>query len=104
MVLLKFINKVSSYCAAIMMLFSDQSSAELFYTSYNGKRYNSLDKAVCQLVYASRVETKRSTEGGTLASMGLTELPNCPVCLEKLVSEQQYNRLVAILCHRTSLY
>ena len=63
-----------------------QSSAEQFYATYNGQRFNSLEKTVCQLVYVSRVEIMKSSQGAALPSPGLTELPSCPVCLEKLVS------------------
>ena len=62
-----------------------QSLAEQFYSTYNGCRYNSLEKTVCQLVYVSRLEILKSSQGAALASPGLTELPSCPVCLERLV-------------------
>ena len=62
-----------------------QSLAEQFYNTYNGCRYNSLEKTVCQLVYVSRLEILKSSQGAALATPGLTELPSCPVCLERLV-------------------
>ena len=62
-----------------------QAAAEQFYSTYNGRKYNTLEKTVCQLVYVSRVEIMKSSQGGSLPSPGLMELPSCPVCLERLV-------------------
>ena len=64
-----------------------QTSTDQFFASYNGRRYNTLEMTVCQVVYVSRVEIKRSSQGASLVAAGLTELPSCPVCLERLVSE-----------------
>ena len=36
-------------------------------------------------MYVSRLEILKSSQGAALASPGLTELPSCPVCLERLV-------------------
>ena len=64
---------------------STQTLAEQFYNTYNGCWYNSLEKTICQIVYVSRLEILRSSKGAALAPPGLTELPSCPVCLERLV-------------------
>ena len=52
-----------------------------------------MEKRVCQLVYASRIEVIRSSRdvvtSPAVPSEGLTELPSCPVCLEKLVREKR---------------
>ena len=45
-----------------------------------------MEKTVCQVVSVVRVELKKSCEGGALSVPGMTELPSCPVCLERLVS------------------
>ena len=71
-----------------IMSFFPQSSADQFYTSYNCRLYNSMEKTVCQLVFVKKVELRKSSQGGSLPSAGMTELPSCPVCLEKLVSWQ----------------
>lgn len=47
-----------------------------------------MEKTVCQLVFVKKVELRKSSQGGSLPSAGMTELPSCPVCLEKLVSQQ----------------
>ena len=48
-----------------------------------------MERRVCQLVYATRVEVIRSPRGPSAPSEGLTELPSCPVCLEKLVRRER---------------
>ena len=77
---------------------SIQASAEQFYSTYNGQLYNSIEKAVCQLVYVSKVEIKRSSQGASLPSAGMVELPSCPVCLERLVGcFHSYSPLLLLL-------
>lgn len=73
-----------------------QISADQFYTSYNGRLYNSMEKETCQLVFVKKVELRKSSQGGSLPSVGMTELPSCPVCLEKLVRSRRSIRLVPI--------
>ena len=48
-----------------------------------------MERRVCQLVYATQVEVIRSPRGPSAPSEGLTELPSCPVCLEKLVRRER---------------
>ena len=36
-------------------------------------------------MFVSRVDMLKSSEGTSLTLSGLTELPSCPVCLERLV-------------------
>ena len=79
---------ISPKCVTITKPVYMQSLAEQFYSTYNGCRYNSLEKTVCQLVYVSWLEILKSSQGAALASPGLTELPSCPVCLERLVCEE----------------
>ena len=50
------------------------------------RRYSSLERRVCQLVYASRIEVIKTGGKSSQHNIGLTELPSCPVCLERLVS------------------
>ena len=59
-------------------------------------RYSSLERRVCQLVYASRIEVIKTGGKSSQHNIGLTELPSCPVCLERLVSliDLLNNRLV----------
>ena len=52
-----------------------------------------MEKRICQLVYASQIEVIRSSRDSLTSPAappeGLTELPSCPVCLEKLVRDRE---------------
>ena len=60
---------------------------------------------MCQLVYASRIEIVNTSQDSSLNS-GLTELPSCPVCLERLVSNDYYGliKLYPFMCCYASIY
>ena len=65
--------------------------ADEFHAAYNGILYSNLEEDVCQVVFvehaefSATVEAKYSTTSeSVLAPSGMTELPTCPVCLERL--------------------
>lgn len=73
-----------------------QIAASEFYETYNGASYNSLEpEVVCHLVFVSRVETADNA----LPLSGHTELPSCPVCLEKM--DESVDGILTILCNHT---
>jgi BRCA1-associated protein len=80
----------------LLLKFKDKAKAVEFYKLYNGRRYNSLEPTVCQLVYISRVSIEKSSDGAGLARPGMVELPSCPVCLEKLDDS-----ILTILCNHS---
>lgn len=45
-----------------MLLLSVQADADSFYTACNGRQFNSIEDAVCQLVYVERAEVIKSEE------------------------------------------
>ena len=69
-----------------LLKFKDKPSALEFYTAFNGKQYSSFEEYVCHVVFVTRVDIRHKTAGAALPVAGLTELPNCPVCLERMVS------------------
>ena len=65
-----------------------QDSARQFYLKFNGQPFNSIESAICRLVFVQRVEITKGSQGATLPAPGgrdVVELPSCPVCLERLV-------------------
>jgi BRCA1-associated protein len=80
----------------ILLRFKDKAAARLFYSLYNMKRYNSLEKRVCQLVYASRIEVLKTSQCIAIPNEGLVELPSCPVCLDRLDES-----ILTILCNHS---
>lgn len=73
MVLIKFCTQVRSpqllsigaYVsskAAVLVLVVVQADADSFYTACNGRQFNSIEEAVCQLIYVERAEVLKSEE------------------------------------------
>ncbi|KAL5478196.1 hypothetical protein EMCRGX_G025092 [Ephydatia muelleri] len=78
----------------MLLKFKIKDAAHSFFVAYNGKRYNSLEKGICQLAYISRVEIVKPPLRGM--RKGLVELPSCPVCLERLDDS-----VLTILCNHS---
>ncbi|XP_028519639.1 BRCA1-associated protein isoform X2 [Exaiptasia diaphana] len=82
-----------------LIKFKDQELADEFYNTYNGQPYNSFEEEVCHLVYVAKVEIMKSSEGASLPIAGLTELPKCPVCLERM--DESVEGVLTILCNHS---
>ncbi|KAG7202365.1 hypothetical protein KM043_018691 [Ampulex compressa] len=79
-----------------LITFRSATAASEFYETFNGAPYNSLEPdVVCHMVFVSRVET---AENG-LPLAGHTELPSCPVCLERM--DESVDGILTILCNHT---
>ncbi|XP_061553806.1 BRCA1-associated protein isoform X2 [Phycodurus eques] len=83
----------------VLIKFSTQADADSFYTACNGRQFNSIEEAVCQLVYVERAEVFKSEEGAGLPVMELTELPKCTVCLERM--DESVNGILTTLCNHS---
>ncbi|XP_043719100.1 BRAP2 RING ZnF UBP domain-containing protein 1 isoform X2 [Telopea speciosissima] len=70
------------YSALIKLV--DQQKAEKFYRSFNGRRFSSTEAEVCHVLYVTSVEYTESADIASTPPLGFTELPTCPVCLERL--------------------
>uniref|UniRef100_A0A671PFJ5 BRCA1-associated protein n=1 Tax=Sinocyclocheilus anshuiensis TaxID=1608454 RepID=A0A671PFJ5_9TELE len=83
----------------VLVKFRSQADADSFYTTCNGRQFNSIEDAVCQLVYVERAEVIKSEEGASLPVMDLTELPKCTVCLERM--DESVNGVLTTLCNHS---
>ncbi|XP_042241567.1 BRCA1-associated protein-like isoform X1 [Homarus americanus] len=83
----------------VLLKFRTQGDADMFYNTFNGQRYNSIEPDICRLVYVARVETTKESENGGLPIPGHTELPNCPVCLERM--DESVDGILTILCNHS---
>ncbi|XP_047321710.1 BRAP2 RING ZnF UBP domain-containing protein 1 [Impatiens glandulifera] len=69
---------------SVLLQFLDQTSADIFYTELNGKRFSPSEAELCHLYFSQCEEfTENDKEAGTPPE-GFVELPTCPVCLERL--------------------
>ncbi|XP_044031255.1 BRCA1-associated protein isoform X2 [Siniperca chuatsi] len=83
----------------VLIKFCTQADADSFYTACNGRQFNSIEDAVCQLIYVERAEVIKSEEGASLPVMELTELPKCTVCLERM--DESVNGILTTLCNHS---
>lgn len=83
----------------VLVKFRNQELADEFYNTFNGQRYNLIEDEVCHLVYVAKVETMKLSEGASLPCVGLTELPKCPVCLERM--DESVEGVLTILCNHS---
>ncbi|KAK4878245.1 hypothetical protein RN001_010751 [Aquatica leii] len=77
-----------------LLTFRNYSSATEFYETFNGVPFNSLEPdALCRIVWVSQVEWAHNG----LPPPGHTELPTCPVCLERM--DESIDGVLTILCN-----
>lgn len=50
-----------------------QGDADMFYNTFNGQRYNTIEPDICRLVYVARVETTKESEDGGLPIPGKSD-------------------------------
>jgi hypothetical protein len=73
-----------SVCMAVLD-FKASSSAQSFIKDFNGKPYSSLEPdIICRVVAVAAVHMQPESQAILEAPVGHTELPTCPVCLERL--------------------
>ncbi|RWS16405.1 brca1-associated protein-like protein [Dinothrombium tinctorium] len=90
-------NKPNQYM--VLIKFRNQKSADEFYNNFNGVAFNSIEPEVCHLVYVAKVETVKESENACLPITGHTELPTCPVCLERM--DESVEGILTILCNHS---
>ena len=79
---------VSKIVCMAVLDFKDTSTAQSFIKDFNGKAYSSLEPdIICRVVAVAEVHMRPADTQAILeAPAGHTELPTCPVCLERLDS------------------
>ncbi|KAL6561587.1 hypothetical protein OROMI_017188 [Orobanche minor] len=70
---------------SVLITLENQLAADEFHRSHNGKRFKPCEGEVCHIYFAQSVQYTKSEEISTLPPPDYTELPSCPVCLERLV-------------------
>ncbi|XP_053376205.1 BRCA1-associated protein-like [Mercenaria mercenaria] len=81
----------------VLVKFRNQKFADEYYTAYNNTTFNSIETDICHLVYVGRVEMLKESENACMPVPGMTELPNCPVCLERM--DESVDGILTILCN-----
>ncbi|VDO97405.1 unnamed protein product [Soboliphyme baturini] len=83
----------------VLLYFRDMVCAEEFYRNVDGTRFNSIESDICHLVFVSRVEVMKESEGANWPISGCTELPTCSVCLERM--DESVDEILTILCNHS---
>lgn len=83
----------------VLLTFRTQQSSTNFYMSFNGVPFNSLEPTpCCNLVFVSHIQSV--SEGDASVPPALhTELPTCPVCLERM--DESVDGVLTILCNHS---
>ncbi|CAN4113024.1 unnamed protein product [Withania somnifera] len=83
-----------SYSVLINLI--NQLAADGFYCNFNGKRFKPTEAEVCHIYFLQCVEYAESADIASTPPVGYTELPTCPVCLERL--DQDTSGIQSTLC------
>ncbi|OTF77804.1 BRCA1-associated protein-like protein [Euroglyphus maynei] len=84
----------------VLLKFHSQRSADEFYNTFNGSTYNSIEPEVCHLAFVAMIEVlDDSKTSSQLPITGFTELPTCPVCLERM--DESVQGILTILCNHS---
>ncbi|KAJ3677227.1 hypothetical protein LUZ60_002951 [Juncus effusus] len=82
---------------SVLVEFEDQITADRFYLELNGWKFPSSDVGeVCHVLYLASAEFTNSVEIAGTPPVGSTELPTCPVCIERL--DQDISGIVVTSC------
>lgn len=83
---MRIIRDVTPNQYMVLLKFKNQKFADEFYSTFNNTQYNTIEPDTCHLIYVAQLEILKENEDPSLPVPGITELPNCPVCLERMVS------------------
>ncbi|GLT86171.1 hypothetical protein SLE2022_043280 [Rubroshorea leprosula] len=81
---------------SVMISVIDQLAADKLYNSLNGKRFSPAEAEVCHILFMLSVEYTESAEIASTPPTGFTELPTCPICLERL--DPDTSGILSTLC------
>ncbi|KAI5082038.1 hypothetical protein GOP47_0001781 [Adiantum capillus-veneris] len=82
-----------------LMKLESQSTADDFFKHYNGKPFSSFEEEVCHVLFTADVHYTASAVEASSPPVGLTELPTCPVCLERL--DQHISGILTTVCNHS---
>ncbi|XP_010533139.1 PREDICTED: BRCA1-associated protein-like isoform X2 [Tarenaya hassleriana] len=69
---------------SVLITLPDQSTADGLYKNLNGRPFAPSEAEICHILYVLSVEYTESDELAGSPPAGFTELPTCPICLERL--------------------
>ncbi|KAA0063536.1 hypothetical protein IC582_011842 [Cucumis melo] len=68
---------------SVLIKLGNLTDADRFFSNLNGKKFSPSEAEVCHILFLMSVEYTESAEVAGSPPDGCTELPTCPVCLER---------------------
>ncbi|KAJ8753145.1 hypothetical protein K2173_017712 [Erythroxylum novogranatense] len=81
---------------SVLIKLNNQLTANEFYGNFNGKRFSPNEAEVCHILYLVSVDFNESADIASTPPSGFTELPTCPICLERL--DPDTSGILSTLC------
>ncbi|CAN8251811.1 unnamed protein product [Cochlearia groenlandica] len=81
---------------SVLITLSDQEEADGFHKNLNGRKYAPSEAEVCHILYVMSVEHTEFDDISASPPAGYTELPTCPICLERL--DPDTSGILSTLC------
>ncbi|XP_052181265.1 BRAP2 RING ZnF UBP domain-containing protein 1 [Diospyros lotus] len=81
---------------SVLITLVNQLTADGFYCSFNGKRFQPSEAEICHIYFTQSVLCYEFAEEAGSPPPGFVELPTCPVCLERL--DQDTSGIQSTLC------
>ncbi|XP_073219992.1 BRAP2 RING ZnF UBP domain-containing protein 1 isoform X2 [Cicer arietinum] len=69
---------------SVLIEFVDQLAADGFHSNFDGKKFSPGEAEICHILFLISVEYSECEEVAGTPPAGFTEIPTCPVCLERL--------------------
>ncbi|RDY09616.1 BRCA1-associated protein [Mucuna pruriens] len=69
---------------SVLIEFADHFAADGFYSNFNGNKFSPAEAEVCHILFLQSVEYSECAEVAGTPPPAFTEIPTCPVCLERL--------------------
>ncbi|KAI4380452.1 hypothetical protein MLD38_006643 [Melastoma candidum] len=81
---------------SVLIKLVNQMSADAFYCTFNGKKFSPAEAEVCHMLFVHDVDFSESADASSTPPAGYTELPTCPICLERL--DQDTSGILSTQC------
>ncbi|KAG8639308.1 BRAP2 RING ZnF UBP domain-containing protein 1 [Manihot esculenta] len=81
---------------SVLIKLNDQLTADGFYGNFNGKRFSPAEAEICHILFVLNVDYTEAAEIASTPPSGFTQLPTCPICLERL--DPDTSGILSTLC------
>ncbi|XP_050213266.1 BRAP2 RING ZnF UBP domain-containing protein 1 [Mercurialis annua] len=81
---------------SVLIKLYNQLTADAFYANFNGNRFSPGEAEICHILYVLSVDYTEVAEIASTPPVGFTELPTCPICLERL--DPDTSGILSTLC------